>query len=120
MFFDIKAINFGGKRILRSLGAALFLFVVFVLLYVLLSHVSIRLAAPVEELRRKAFVSNMSYQVERPKGEKLPQVHIRGLAPELLIGKVTLHFQERDQTSAQALWTHDLHDKSYEYSIFLT
>ena len=65
MLVGIEAINFGGKRILRSSTTALFLVVIFVQLHVTLSHLSILLTAQVEDLCGKAFFSNRSYQVER-------------------------------------------------------
>ena len=54
MLYSTEAINFGGKRILSVLGAALFLVVVFVQLHVTLSHLSVRLTAQFEELHGKA------------------------------------------------------------------
>ena len=82
-----------------------------------MSHLSLRPTARVEELYVKAFFSNRSYQVERPKDENLAYVHD---ATELLLGKVTMLFQAMDQISARALEPHGLHNQRYGYAIFLT
>ena len=83
MSFDIKAINFDVKRMLRSLETAFSSTIIVLLPHITLSHLSVRLATQIEELLGNAFFPNRSCLVERPKYVRLPEVRDRRSAIDL-------------------------------------
>ena len=118
MILNAGNLNIGSKPILRAIATALsFLLTIFLFFPFFKRNVSNSSLATL--LSKSPDLESSPYKYQSPKDLILPQTPANSIAPESLIGKVTILFHRKDPTFVRAIQTHEAHNRRYGYPLLL-